>query len=190
MENIDNKKQIIIDKLEALKQSQFRTVIFGISGSVASIKAKDIVQSLIDLNLNVVLIGTKSALHFINNCGEDYSLTELLSKYGIVKMQKETLQATPIFEMFMEEDEWSAWTKRDDYVLHIELRKLASMLLIAPLSANTMAKISHGICDNLLTNIARCWDFKGKVPFIVAPAMNTMMNCCTANFEKEINVWR
>jgi len=46
-------------------------------------------------------------------------------------------------------DEWS-WKKRGDEVLHIELRKWADLLLIAPLSANTMAKISNGICDNLL----------------------------------------
>jgi phosphopantothenoylcysteine decarboxylase len=61
-------------------------------------------------------------------------------------------------------------------VLHIELRRLASALLIAPLSANTLAKIANGMCDNLLTSVVRCWDLKsGKKPFIVAPAMNTMM---------------
>ena len=59
-------------------------------------------------------------------------------------------------------------------MLHIELRKLASILIIAPLSANTMGKIANGLCDNLLTCIARCWDLK-RNPFIVAPAMNTMM---------------
>lgn len=52
------------------------------------------------------------------------------------------------------------WEKRDDPVIHIELRKLAKVLLIAPLSANTMGKICNGICDNLLTTVARCWDVK------------------------------
>ncbi len=49
-------------------------------------------------------------------------------------------------------------------------------MLIAPMGANTMAKISNGICDNLLTSIVRAWDFKsGNYPLMVAPAMNTLM---------------
>lgn len=58
-------------------------------------------------------------------------------------------------------------------VLHIELRKEFDLLLLAPLSANTLAKISNGFCDNVLTNVARCWDY--NKPMILAPAMNTMM---------------
>lgn len=42
------------------------------------------------------------------------------------------------------------WTHRSDPVLHIELRRWADMLLIAPLDANTLGKIASGICDNLL----------------------------------------
>jgi len=52
------------------------------------------------------------------------------------------------------------WNKRGDPVLHIELRKWADAILVSPLSANTLAKISNGICDNLLTLIFRCWDMK------------------------------
>ena len=44
--------------------------------------------------------------------------------------------------------------------MHIELRKWAECLLIAPLSANTLAKLSNGLCDNLLTLICRAWDMK------------------------------
>lgn len=84
-------------------------------------------------------------------------------------------KSKPIFVEFHDSDEWTSWTKREDIVLHIELRKIASLLLIAPLSANTMAKLAHGICDNLLTSVFRCWDFKNKVPVIVAPAMNSHM---------------
>jgi phosphopantothenoylcysteine decarboxylase len=46
-------------------------------------------------------------------------------------------------------------------------------MLIAPLSANTLAKVSHGLCDNLLTCVVRAWDF--SKPLLVAPAMNTHM---------------
>lgn len=44
------------------------------------------------------------------------------------------------------------WKKIGDPVLHIELRNWADVILIAPLDANTMAKISNGMCDNLLVN--------------------------------------
>lgn len=47
------------------------------------------------------------------------------------------------------------------------------MFLIAPLDANTLAKISNGICDNLVTSIIRAWNF--DKPVIVCPAMNTAM---------------
>ena len=67
-------------------------------------------------------------------------------------------------------------------MLHIELRNIASMMVIAPLSANTMAKMSNGICDNLITNVFRCWPYQKagggwllQKPVVVAPAMNTQM---------------
>lgn len=64
------------------------------------------------------------------------------------------------------------WQK-DDPILHIGLRKWADILVIAPLSANTLAKMATGQCDNLLTSIFRCWD--RTKPVVVAPAMNTLM---------------
>ena len=42
-----------------------------------------------------------------------------------------------------------------DQVLHIELRRWADALVLAPLSANTLAKLAHGLCDNLLTCVVR-----------------------------------
>ncbi len=74
-------------------------------------------------------------------------------------------------------------------MLHIELRKWADLLLIAPLSANSLAKLSAGLCDNLLvlpadqTCVFRAWDFSRlasktaalRFPVICAPAMNTLM---------------
>lgn len=54
------------------------------------------------------------------------------------------------FELLTDADEWGKWHKKGDPVLHIDLRKWADICLIAPLSANTLAKISNGLCDNLL----------------------------------------
>jgi phosphopantothenoylcysteine decarboxylase len=77
-------------------------------------------------------------------------------------------------EVLTDEDEWNPkFTVGKDPVLHIELRKWADLLLIAPLSANTLAKIANGMCDNLLTSIVRCW-YPLK-PILLCPAMNTYM---------------
>lgn len=77
------------------------------------------------------------------------------------------------------EDEWKGWSKLGDPVLHIDLRDWADILLIAPLSAHTLAKLAHGLCDDTLSCVVRAWDFghgirPGK-PILLAPAMNTAM---------------
>ncbi|KAL4219678.1 hypothetical protein ACF0H5_022250 [Mactra antiquata] len=81
------------------------------------------------------------------------------------------------------------WTKRGDPVLHIELRKWADILLIAPLDANTLGKIASGICDNLLTCTVRAWDF--QKPLYFAPAMNTAMweHPITSEQIKKLESW-
>ncbi|KAJ1672892.1 hypothetical protein EV182_006281 [Spiromyces aspiralis] len=65
------------------------------------------------------------------------------------------------------------WKRIGDPVLHIQLRDWADIIAIAPLDANTMAKIANGYCDNLLTCILRAWDMRR--PRIICPAMNTHM---------------
>ncbi|XP_064169775.1 phosphopantothenoylcysteine decarboxylase isoform X3 [Anguilla rostrata] len=65
------------------------------------------------------------------------------------------------------------WKRRSDPVLHIELRRWADLLVIAPLDANTLGKIASGICDNLLTCVVRAWDLTR--PLVFCPAMNTAM---------------
>ena len=51
--------------------------------------------------------------------------------------------------------------QRTDDVLHIELRRWADLLLIAPLDANTLAKLASGLSDNCLTCVWRAWDPSG-----------------------------
>src|SRR4029079_11112089 len=58
-------------------------------------------------------------------------------------------------------------------VLHIELRRWADLLLVAPLDANTLAKFALGLTDNCLTCVYRAWD--RTKPIVLAPAMNTLM---------------
>ena len=76
--------------------------------------------------------------------------------------------------VFRDADEWpGSRYQRDDPVLHIEFRKWADVLLVAPLDANTLAKFALGLSDNFLTCIFRAWDFER--PVVLAPAMNTLM---------------
>ena len=93
------------------------------------------------------------------------------SSTGLSSLEKITLLS--------DEDEWRSRAKEED-PLHVELRKWADMMLVAPLSANTLAKVANGMCDNLITCVARAWDFKGapdnlEKPLVVAPAMNACM---------------
>ena len=69
---------------------------------------------------------------------------------------------------YRDEDEWG----NTERILHIELSKWCDAMLIAPLTANTLAKLANGVCDNLLTSAVRAL---GDKPLIIAPAMNTRM---------------
>lgn len=60
-------------------------------------------------------------------------------------------------------------------MLHIELRKWADLLVVAPLSANTLSSIVVGRCDGLLLSVLRAWDWREERGVVVAPAMNTLM---------------
>ena len=76
--------------------------------------------------------------------------------------------------MTVDADEWPGERyRRDDPVLHIELRRWADLLVIAPLDANTLAKLAAGLADNCLTCVWRAWDMSR--PIVLAPAMNTLM---------------
>ncbi|TVU21371.1 hypothetical protein EJB05_31001 [Eragrostis curvula] len=124
-------------------------VLLAASGSVAAIKFEVLCRGVAEW-ADVRAVATQSALHFID---------------------KSALPAG--VALYTDDDEWSRWKRIGDEVLHIELRKWADAMVVAPLSANTLAKVAGGLCDNLLTCVVRAWDY-GK-PVYVAPAMNTFM---------------
>ena len=154
-------------------------IILGMTGSVASIKAEDLISSAAsiptewtevdldpyadvhDLVPAVRVVATKAAKHFfdwhqaIDECAG--------AGAGGVYFHED-------------EDEWLEWKKVGDPVLHIELRRWADIMVIAPCSANTLAKMANGLCDDLLSCIVRAWDFNDPHKrMVIAPAMNTMM---------------
>ena len=113
-----------------------------------------------------------------------------------LKFEKELEQGGRIEAMYDAHEEWGSafstnaksyrWDKLGDPVLHIDLRNWADMLLIAPLSAHTLAKIANGYCDDLLSCVCRAWNFNDPHSLksddavsmklmILAPAMNTAM---------------
>ncbi|KAH7730222.1 flavoprotein [Aphelenchoides avenae] len=127
-------------------------LLIGVTGSVASIKLTELLSEVYRQcpadKVFIKVVTTENASVFFNTA-------EI----------KETV--------YTDRDEWNMWRRRGDPVLHIELRKWADAFVIAPLDANTLAKIANGMCDNLLTCIVRAWD--QKRPLYFAPAMNTYM---------------
>ncbi|KAK8513942.1 hypothetical protein V6N13_005122 [Hibiscus sabdariffa] len=73
--------------------------------------------------------------------------------------------------LYTDEHERLFWRKVGDKMLHIELCRWADLMVIAPLSANTLAKIAGGMCDNLLTCIVRAWDY--NKPMLIALDVHT-----------------
>ncbi|XP_022045958.1 phosphopantothenoylcysteine decarboxylase [Acanthochromis polyacanthus] len=136
-------------KADLLESSGTFRVLVGVTGSVAALKLPLLVSQLLQLpGVDVRVVTTEKAKHFYN--AADVSV-----------------------KIYTDKDEWELWTKRSDPVLHIELRRWADLLVIAPLDANTLGKIASGICDNLLTCVVRAWDTSR--PLLFCPAMNTAM---------------
>ncbi|KAF0383909.1 flavo protein [Gigaspora margarita] len=91
----------------------------------------------------------------------------------VQSLHQESLTKELGVEVTTDADEWKAWSKMSDPVLHIEYRNWADIFVIAPLDANTLGKVANGLCDNLITCILRAWDMTR--PVVVCPAMNTFM---------------
>lgn len=136
-------------KSELVKGCGTFCILVCVTGSVAALKLPHLVSQLLQLpGVDVKVVTTEHAKHF-------YNASEVPVK------------------IYSDKDEWELWTQRSDPVLHIELRRWADLLVIAPLDANTLGKIASGICDNLLTCVVRAWD-TGR-PLLFCPAMNTAM---------------
>ncbi len=139
-------------------------VLLGVTGSVAALRTPALYAELKMAGYAVKVVATRSSLYFFDPLGLDPVGTEAPTR------NREAV--------ILDEDEWPGLSEgrryeRTDEVLHIELRRWADVLLIAPLDANTLAKLAVGLSDNCLTCVWRAWD--PVRPVILAPAMNTLM---------------
>lgn len=124
-------------------------ILLGVTGSVAAVKTPDLAAALIAKGHAVRVVATDAAAYFFDAA------------------------AVPC-PVVRDADEWpNDRYARGDAVRHIELRKWADLFLIAPLDANTLAKLAVGLSDNCLTCVWRAWD--PAKPIVFAPAMNTLM---------------
>jgi phosphopantothenoylcysteine decarboxylase len=108
------------------------------------------------------------------NCFKDIGSVRACATDNAVDyfMGSRTIDKSTSVGLYKDEDEWKLWEKEKG-VLHIELKDWADVIVFAPLSANTLAKMAHGICDNLVTCVFRAYPV--DKPVVLAPAMNTDM---------------
>ena len=123
-----------------------KKIILGVSGSIAAYKSAVLTRLLVKAGAEVKVVMTPSARDFIT------------------PLTLSTLSGNPVLSSFVrgEEGQWNN---------HVELGMWADILVIAPASANTLAKMAQGLCDNLLLAVylsARC-------PVCIAPAMDLDM---------------
>ncbi|KYK53972.1 hypothetical protein DCS_05921 [Drechmeria coniospora] len=144
-------------------------LLLAASGSVATIKIVQIIEGLgRHENLSIRLVLTRSAEHFLG--GQSPEQPTLASIRGMANVDG----------VYTDAAEWTRPWTRGAAILHIEMRRWADVMMICPLSANTMAKMVAGLCDSLLLSIVRAWDVDGSVDgrrkkIVVAAAMNTAM---------------
>ncbi len=122
-------------------------ILIGITSSIAAYRLPNLVSQLSKQGHEIKTIVTEHAKAFV-------------APQALAVMSKNTC--------YSDAQEWG----NTQQVPHIELAKWCDVFLITPLTANTLAKIANGLCDNLLTSTVRAL---GGKPLLLAPAMNTAM---------------
>lgn len=122
-------------------------VLIGISGGIAAYKVCEVVSSLAKRGFEVRVILTKSASEFV-------------TPLTFATLSRQSAYTDADF-----------WQPSNGRPLHIELAEWSDIFLLAPVTANTLAKLAYGMADNLLTNTV----LASTCPILFAPAMNTTM---------------
>lgn len=122
-----------------------KKIILGVTGSIAAYKAAELARLLIKAGAQVKVVMSKSAQAFI------------------APLTFQALTNQPVYSELL--------TPTESAMEHISLAKWADLILIAPASASLMAKLAHGLADDLLTTLC----LATTAPIILAPAMNQQM---------------
>jgi phosphopantothenoylcysteine decarboxylase len=125
-----------------------KNIVLGVTGSIAAHKAIDLASMLTKNGFNVHVTMTADALRFVTPLP-----FKTMSRHAVVT------------DLYDEEEGWKP--------AHIELADNADLLLIAPATANVIAKLAHGIADDALTCIALAVEPSARI--LIAPAMNGKM---------------
>lgn len=133
----------VIDNLKHTLQG--KKILLGISGSIAAFKACDIIRYLKTCGAEVRVVLTHGAQNFVTQ-------TTL-----------ETLSGNRVLTGF--------WNEQDQGTHHIDTARWADLILVAPATAHVIAKIAHGMADDLLSTEI----LASKSPLVIAPAMNPAM---------------
>jgi len=120
-----------------------KAILLGVTGSIAAFKAAELASRLAQAGARVDVILTGGAEHFV---------TPL------------TFQSVTGRKAYTDSDLWGG----EAHVLHVGLGRAADLLVIAPCTANTLAKLAHGLADNLLSITA----LAATCPLLIAPAMD------------------
>lgn len=123
-----------------------KNVVLGITGSIAAYKAAELTSRLVKSSAAVEVVMTKAATEFVN----PLTFQSIAARPVVIEM----------FELLRETD-----------IAHVSLARRADIVVIAPATANTIAKLAAGLADNTLTATA----LATTAPIIVAPAMETRM---------------
>ena len=135
-------------------QLEQKNVLLGISGGIAAYKTPDLVRKFIAQGANVRVVMTDSAKEFVS------------------PLALQAVSGNKINNSLLDEDAEAAMG-------HIELARWADIFVIAPATANVMAKLTHGLADDLLTTLA----LATAAPIVIAPAMNQQMWAAPATTE-------
>lgn len=129
-----------------------KTVVLGITGGIAAYKACELTRLLVKEGAEVHVVLTEAAKHFVT------------------PLTLQTLSNNPVHcDMFAPHP--APLPKGERGLSHISLADRASLIIVAPACANTLAKVAHGICDDLLTTTICAT----RAPVVFAASMNVNM---------------
>ena len=121
-----------------------KKILLGISGSIAAYKTPQLVRLMVKAGAEVQVIMTESAKDFVT------------------PLSLSTVSKKTVFSQIQNGEQWND---------HVRLGRWADLFILAPASANTLAKMAHGICDNILLAVY----LSSNCPIFIAPAMDEDM---------------